>query len=140
MQCLPEEYSPYVFRVMEIGREPMLVELYEVICKAEDNLWIIADDKTNKHRAEDKENDKHVTGRTKGFIYELVTKKRKALPKFYYCQKPGHKIGKCFKYIFNSCLQYPILELREEDIPYSCDDYGTTSSSKNDEAEASSKT
>ncbi|GKB16583.1 hypothetical protein Tco_0850506 [Tanacetum coccineum] len=104
MQSLPEEYSLYVFRVMEIGREPTLVELYEVICKAEEDLRIIAHDKTKKHRAEDKENDEHVTRRTEGFFYELVTKKRK-----------------------------------EEDMPYSCNDYGTTSSSKNDETEASSK-
>ncbi|GJU29541.1 hypothetical protein Tco_1173130 [Tanacetum coccineum] len=40
------------------------MNLYEVMCKVEDNLRIIAYDKTNKHRVEDKENNEHVTRRT----------------------------------------------------------------------------
>ncbi|GJX87946.1 hypothetical protein Tco_0339960, partial [Tanacetum coccineum] len=33
------------------------MELYEVMCKAEDDLRIIAREKTNKHSAKDKEDD-----------------------------------------------------------------------------------
>ncbi|GKB65503.1 hypothetical protein Tco_0921689 [Tanacetum coccineum] len=36
---------------------PMLMNLYEVVCKAEDDLRV-KPDKTNKHKANDEENDK----------------------------------------------------------------------------------
>nr|GEU59079.1 hypothetical protein [Tanacetum cinerariifolium] len=55
--CIPEEYSPHVFRFMETYRKPTLMELYEVMCKAEDDLWIISREITNKHSAKDKEDD-----------------------------------------------------------------------------------
>ncbi|GKC58023.1 hypothetical protein Tco_1085621, partial [Tanacetum coccineum] len=57
--------SPSLYKYL-VGYEPTLIELYEVMCKAEDDLRIIARDKTYKRRAEDKENDEHVTGRTEG--------------------------------------------------------------------------
>ncbi|GKC47754.1 hypothetical protein Tco_1065476 [Tanacetum coccineum] len=66
MQHLPVEYSPYVFKFMKTRREPTLMELYEVMCKAEDDLRIIAHDKKNKYKAEDKENDEQITRGTKG--------------------------------------------------------------------------
>ncbi|GJS52736.1 hypothetical protein Tco_0626098 [Tanacetum coccineum] len=72
MQSLPKEYSPYVFRFMKTCKEPSLMELYEVMCKTEDDLRIIARNKTNKRRAEDKEIDEKATGRTKGFFYERL--------------------------------------------------------------------
>ncbi|GJT30358.1 hypothetical protein Tco_0910633 [Tanacetum coccineum] len=43
----------------------------------EDDLLIIARDKTNKRNAEDHDNDEHITERTEWFFYKLVTKKRK---------------------------------------------------------------
>ncbi|GKF71568.1 hypothetical protein Tco_0207682, partial [Tanacetum coccineum] len=88
------EYSPYVFRFKKTCIEPMLMDLYEAMCKAEDDLWIIACDKTYKCKANDKENDEQVTGSTQGFFYKPVTKKRKAIPKCYYCRTLGHKIRK----------------------------------------------
>nr|GEW67520.1 hypothetical protein [Tanacetum cinerariifolium] len=64
------------------------MELYEVVCKAEDDLKINPPDKTYKCKANDKENDEHVTRRTEAFFYELVTKKRTMFPKYYYCKNP----------------------------------------------------
>ncbi|GJR89440.1 hypothetical protein Tco_0213451 [Tanacetum coccineum] len=84
--------------------EPTLIELDEVMCKAEDDLQIIARDKTNKRGAEDKENGEHVTGRNERFFYERIMKIER--------------------------------ERWEEGMP-SCDDCSTTSSSKNDEPQAS---
>ncbi|GKB46473.1 hypothetical protein Tco_0897226 [Tanacetum coccineum] len=85
VESLPKEYSPYVFRFTKTCKEPTHIELYEVMCKVEDDLQIIAHDKTNERRAEDKENEDKFTGRNYGFFYKRVTKKRKALPKCYYC-------------------------------------------------------
>ncbi|GKA26392.1 FH protein interacting protein FIP2 [Tanacetum coccineum] len=77
---------------MKTYKEPTLIKIYE------DDLLIIARDKTNKRNAEDHENDEHIIGRTKWFFYKLVTKKRKVFPKRHYFQNPGHKIGKCVEY------------------------------------------
>ncbi|GJV62117.1 tryptophan synthase beta chain 1-like protein [Tanacetum coccineum] len=71
--------SPYDFKFMETCEEPTLMELYEVTCKAKDDLWINPPDKTNKRKADDKENDEHVTGRTEWFFYKPITKKRTML-------------------------------------------------------------
>nr|GEV53031.1 hypothetical protein [Tanacetum cinerariifolium] len=49
----PESRNDEMFSITE----PTLVELYEVMCKPEDDLWIIARDKKNKRRAEDKKNE-----------------------------------------------------------------------------------
>ncbi|GJX20243.1 copia protein [Tanacetum coccineum] len=69
------------------------MKLYEVMCKAEDDLRIIVCDKTNKRRADDKENDELVTSRTEGYFYGRVTKKRKAVPKRDYWQSPSIRLG-----------------------------------------------
>nr|GEU59327.1 hypothetical protein [Tanacetum cinerariifolium] len=77
---------------------------------------IIARDKTNKPKDEDKENDEQVTGRTKGFFYEPITKKKKKV----------RNVAKRER------------EFQEKGTPCSCDDCGTISSN-NDEHVASSK-
>ncbi|GJV18861.1 hypothetical protein Tco_1367881 [Tanacetum coccineum] len=51
------EYSPYVLKFIETCEEPTLIELYEVVCKAEDDLQINPSNKTNKRKSNDKEND-----------------------------------------------------------------------------------
>ncbi|GJU85853.1 hypothetical protein Tco_1293399 [Tanacetum coccineum] len=139
VQSLHSEYSPYVFKFIETYKEPTLVEIYEVMCKAGDYLRINPHDKTNNHKANDKENDEQVTRRTNGFFYEPVTKKRTTFPKCYYCRKPGHKIGNCFEYIRDLKIAKRERELKEEDTPCRCDDYCLTSTSKEDAPEASSK-
>ncbi|GKB56993.1 hypothetical protein Tco_0913179 [Tanacetum coccineum] len=139
VKSLPTEYSPCVFKFIETWKEPTLIELYEVMCKVEDDLRINPPDITNKRTTDDKENDEKVIGRTEGFFYELVTKKNTALPKCDYCQNIRHKIGKCFEYIRDLKIAKRERELPEEGIPCSCDDCGSTSSSKEDEAKASSK-
>ncbi|GJT25454.1 retrovirus-related pol polyprotein from transposon TNT 1-94 [Tanacetum coccineum] len=77
-----------------------------LISKAKDALMANPRDKTNKHKADDKENDEQVTRRTEGLFCEPITKKRMVFPK---------------------CM------------PCSCDNCGSTSSSKEDEPEASSR-
>nr|GEW10513.1 hypothetical protein [Tanacetum cinerariifolium] len=64
-QTLLKEYCPYLF---ETCKESTLMKLYEVVCKVEDDLRVNPD-KTNKRKANDKENDEHVTGRTKLFFF-----------------------------------------------------------------------
>ncbi|GKC69957.1 hypothetical protein Tco_1115840 [Tanacetum coccineum] len=75
------------------------MEIYKVMCKVKDDVRINPPDKTNKCKADDKENDEQVTGRTEGFFYEPITKKRMTFSKCYYCQNPRNKILKCFEYI-----------------------------------------
>ncbi|GKD23505.1 hypothetical protein Tco_1225208 [Tanacetum coccineum] len=99
------EYSPYVLKFIETCEEPTLMELYEVVCKAEDDLQINPSNKTNKRKANDKENDEQVTRKTDGFFYEPGTKKRTILRK----------------------------EKEEEGTPCSSDDCGSTSSCKENE-------
>ncbi|GJZ75420.1 hypothetical protein Tco_0639885 [Tanacetum coccineum] len=72
LQPIPKEYSPYIFKFLETCKEPMLIELYEVVCKAEDDLRANRLDKTNKRKS----NDEQVTIRTEVFFIEPVTKKR----------------------------------------------------------------
>ncbi|GJU17530.1 hypothetical protein Tco_1145496 [Tanacetum coccineum] len=124
---------------METWNEPTLMELYEVMCKVGDDLRINPPDITNKRTTDDKENDEKVTGRTEGFFYEPVTKNSTTFPKYYYCQNLRHKIGKCFEYIRDLKIAKRERELSEEGTPCSCDDCDSTSSSKVDEAKASSK-
>nr|GEU56110.1 hypothetical protein [Tanacetum cinerariifolium] len=69
----------------------MLIELYEVVCKAEDDHRANPLDKTNKLKSNEEENDEKITIRTEGFFVKPVTKKRMMFPKSYYCQNPGHK-------------------------------------------------
>ncbi|GJU93875.1 hypothetical protein Tco_1318631 [Tanacetum coccineum] len=57
VQSLLVEYSPYIFKLMETCEEPMLMEFYEVMCKAEDDLRINPPKKLNKHNVNDEEND-----------------------------------------------------------------------------------
>ncbi|GJT86649.1 hypothetical protein Tco_1068366 [Tanacetum coccineum] len=83
MQSITDEYSPYIFKFIETCEDPMLTELYEVMCKAEDDLRINPLDKTNKYKVIDEENDEQVTGRTEGLFYEPLTKKRTVFPKYF---------------------------------------------------------
>ncbi|GJZ22820.1 hypothetical protein Tco_0559859 [Tanacetum coccineum] len=94
-------------------------------------------DKINKRKANGEGNDKHVTGRTEW--YEPITKKRMVFSKCYYCQKPKHKIRKCFEYMSDRKIAKRERELQEEDTPCSCNDCGSTSSTKGDEPEDSLK-
>ncbi|GJV62529.1 hypothetical protein Tco_1473357, partial [Tanacetum coccineum] len=45
------------------------MELYELVCKAEDDLRV-KPDKIKKCKADEKVNDERVTGRTEGFLFE----------------------------------------------------------------------
>ncbi|GKE38253.1 hypothetical protein Tco_1461658 [Tanacetum coccineum] len=95
---MPKEYSPYLFKFVGTCEEPMLMELYELVCKAEDNLRVKLD-KTKKRKADDQVNDEQVTARPDEFFFKPVTKKITLFPMCYYCRKHGHKIGKCFEHI-----------------------------------------
>ncbi|GKB18937.1 hypothetical protein Tco_0852860 [Tanacetum coccineum] len=93
-------------------------------------------DKTNKRKADNEENEEQVTGRIEGFFFEPVTKKRTTFPKCCYCQKPWRKIEKCFEYMRD--LKSPRKkESFRRKARLVADDCGTTSSSKEDEAESS---
>ncbi|GJV68632.1 hypothetical protein Tco_1484141 [Tanacetum coccineum] len=109
------------------------------ICKAEDGLRINPPNKINKPTDNDEGNEEHVTRRTRGFFFEPVTKKRTSFPKCYYFQKPRHNIGKCFEYMHDLKIAKSEKELREKGTSCNCDDCGSTSDSKEDEPEASSK-
>nr|GFA89445.1 hypothetical protein [Tanacetum cinerariifolium] len=52
-QASLKDWKPY--------KEPTLIKLHEVMCKAEDDIRIIARNKTNKCSAKDKENDEQTT-------------------------------------------------------------------------------
>nr|GEU97592.1 hypothetical protein [Tanacetum cinerariifolium] len=75
---------------METCEEPILMELYVVVCKAEDDLGVHPHEKY-MNKANDEEIDERVTQRTEWFFYEPVTKKRKAFPKCYYFRNLGRK-------------------------------------------------
>ncbi|GKB00473.1 hypothetical protein Tco_0828466 [Tanacetum coccineum] len=53
---MPKEYSPYLFKFVGTCEEPMLMELYELVCKAEDNLRVKLD-KIKKRKADEEVND-----------------------------------------------------------------------------------
>ncbi|PWA64589.1 PC-Esterase [Artemisia annua] len=63
---------------METSGEPTLIRIYELVCKAEDDLSVKSDG-VRKQKVEEV-NDEQVTGRTEGFFFEPLTRKRKAVP------------------------------------------------------------
>ncbi|GKA84049.1 hypothetical protein Tco_0805644 [Tanacetum coccineum] len=93
VQSITDEYSPYIFKFIETCKDPMLMELYEVMCKAEDDLRINPLDKTNKYKAIDEENDEQVTGRTELFFYEPVTTKEHHFPSVIIAKILGIRLG-----------------------------------------------
>nr|GEX52328.1 hypothetical protein [Tanacetum cinerariifolium] len=117
-----------------------LPRIGNLVSKAsEDDLRINPPDKTYKRKANDKENDEHVTRRTETFFYELVTKKRMTLPKYYYCQNPRFDGngwccgGRSYKERMREerkVFDKKFIKLREKGMPCSYDDWCSTSSSK----------
>ncbi|GKC38184.1 hypothetical protein Tco_1050568 [Tanacetum coccineum] len=93
LMCYPTSFSPYVFKFMETCEVLTLMELYDVMCKAEYDLPINSHDKTNKRKADDKESDNQVTKRTEGFFNEPVAKKRTAFSKCYIAKILGIRLG-----------------------------------------------
>nr|GFA34440.1 hypothetical protein [Tanacetum cinerariifolium] len=72
---IPKEYSPYLFKFIETCEEPMLMEIYELLCKAEDDLRVKLG-KIKKRKAD----EEHGYKIGKGFEYirdlELAKKEK----------------------------------------------------------------
>nr|GEU80431.1 hypothetical protein [Tanacetum cinerariifolium]GEX76282.1 hypothetical protein [Tanacetum cinerariifolium] len=87
---VPQDIPPIAMNC-EMLDQTQMIRCYHLESKvliAEDDLRINPPDKTYMRKANDKENDEHVTRRTKTVFYELVTKKRTTFLKYYYCQNP----------------------------------------------------
>ncbi|GKB03064.1 hypothetical protein Tco_0831153, partial [Tanacetum coccineum] len=65
LQSSPEDWT---------CEEPMLMELYELVCKAEDNLRVKLD-KIKKRKADEEENDEQVTRRPEEFFFKQIMSK-----------------------------------------------------------------
>ncbi|GJS72904.1 hypothetical protein Tco_0705745 [Tanacetum coccineum] len=83
VQSLTAEYSPYVFKFMETCEVLTLMELYDVMCKAEYDLPINSHDKTNKCKADDNENDNQISTKKARLTAVLIVVQHQVLKKMY---------------------------------------------------------